>query len=114
MAEISKLIYETCKTYLITQGKFLILLEVFVGAIIIAYFGPLRGFDPMRVLIILAFSIIGIFGSYSVAWFGILINTYANSRTAFAASKASPTRYYRIPLSAGMSIGLVLIATSWC
>jgi K(+)-stimulated pyrophosphate-energized sodium pump len=111
MAEISKLIYETCKTYLITQGKFLILLEVFVGTIIIAYFGPLRGFDPMRVLIILLFSIIGIFGSYGVAWFGILINTYANSRTAFASLKGKPYPVFSIPLSAGMSIGLVLIST---
>src|SRR5687767_11272614 len=84
MREISELIYETCKTYLITQGKFILLLEVFIGVIIVLYFGALLKFEATKVFIILAFSLIGIAGSYGVAWFGIRINTYANSRTAFA------------------------------
>src|SRR5436190_22666058 len=84
MRAISELIYETCKTYLITQGKFILLLEVFIGFIIVVYFGFLQHFDAFRVLIILLFSLIGIAGSYGVAWFGIRINTFANSRTAFA------------------------------
>src|ERR1700730_4745078 len=84
MLEISELIYETCKTYLITQGKFLLILEFFIGAIIVLYFGFLEPVEAMKVLIILAFSLIGIAGSYGVAWFGIRVNTFANSRTAFA------------------------------
>ena len=87
MREISELIYETCKTYLITQGKFILLLEVFIGIIMILYFGFLLHFEASRVLIILIFSLIGIAGSYGVAWFGIRINTFANSRTAFASLK---------------------------
>src|SRR5919109_3041875 len=90
MREISELIYETCKTYLITQGKFILLLEVFIGIIIVLYFGVLLKFDAMKVLIILLFSLIGIAGSYGVAWFGIRINTFANSRTAFASLKGKP------------------------
>jgi K(+)-stimulated pyrophosphate-energized sodium pump len=109
MAEISELIYETCKAYLIQQGKFLLLLEVFIGAIIVAYFA-LIGFPFSRILIVLLFSLIGMAGSYAVAWYGIRINTLANSRTAFAslAGKAYPV--YAIPLRAGMSVGMMLIS----
>ena len=110
MREISELIYETCKTYLITQGKFLLILEVFIGVIIVFYFGVLQHFEPSRVIIILAFSLVGIAGSYGVAWFGIRINTFANSRTAFASLKGKPFPAYAIPLKAGMSIGMLLIS----
>ncbi len=111
MLEISELIYETCKTYLITQGKFILLLELFIGAIMIVYFGFLRHFDALRVAIILVASLVGIAGSYGVAWFGIRINTFANSRTAFASLKGKPFPTYSIPLKAGMSIGMLLIST---
>src|SRR5204862_7074078 len=84
MREISELIYKTCKTYLITQGKFLLILEAFIAVIIVLYFGVLLKFEDMRVVIILLFSLVGITGSYGVAWFGIRVNTFANSRTAFA------------------------------
>jgi len=110
MRAISELIYETCKTYLITQGKFILLLEVFIGAVIALYFGVLQNFSAAKVLIILAFSLIGIAGSYGVAWFGIRVNTFANSRTAFAALRGKPYPCYAIPLSAGMSIGMLLIS----
>jgi len=110
MREISELIYETCKTYLITQGKFLLVLETFIGAIIVLYFGVLRSFDASKVLIILAFSLIGIGGSYGVAWFGMRINTFANSRTAFASLEGKPFPVYAIPLKAGMSVGMLLIS----
>jgi K(+)-stimulated pyrophosphate-energized sodium pump len=110
MREISELIYETCKTYLITQGKFILILEAFIGIIIVVYFGLLRHYDAMRVVIILAFSLIGIGGSYGVAWFGIRINTFANSRTAFASLGGKPFPVYAIPLKAGMSIGMLLIS----
>ncbi|HLH39804.1 MAG TPA: sodium-translocating pyrophosphatase [Bryobacteraceae bacterium] len=110
MLEISELIYETCKTYLITQGKFLAILEIFIGAVIVLYFGVLSGMEAGRVLIILAFSIIGICGSYGVAWFGIRVNTFANSRTAFASLRGKPFPCYAIPLKAGMSIGMLLIS----
>src|ERR1700694_2873372 len=110
MREISELIYETCKTYLITQGKFILLLEVFIGIIIVLYFGPLLKFEAVKVLIILAFSVVGIAGSYGVAWFGIRINTFANSRTAFASLEGKPFPVYAIPLKAGMSIGMLLIS----
>ncbi|MFA6364974.1 MAG: sodium-translocating pyrophosphatase [Candidatus Paceibacterota bacterium] len=110
MKEISELIYETCKTYLITQGKFLIILELFIGVIIVAYFGYLRHFEIAKVLTILLFSIIGILGSYSVAWFGIRINTFANSRTAFASLRGKPYPTYEIPIRAGMSVGTLLIS----
>jgi K(+)-stimulated pyrophosphate-energized sodium pump len=85
MLEVSELIYETCKTYLITQGKFILILEVFIGTVIALYFGWLQHMSVNKVLIILLFSLIGIAGSYGVAWFGIRVNTFANSRTAFAA-----------------------------
>jgi K(+)-stimulated pyrophosphate-energized sodium pump len=110
MKEISELIYETCKTYLVTQGKFLLILEIFIGAIIVFYFGFLSGLPAEQVLIILAFSIVGIAGSYGVAWFGIRVNTFANSRTAFASLRGKPFPCYAIPLKAGMSIGMLLIS----
>ena len=110
MREISELIYETCKTYLITQGKFLLLLWVFIATIIAVYFGVLRHFEIPRVLIILGFSLVGIAGSYGVAWFGIRVNTFANSRTAFASLPGKPYPVYQIPLEAGMSIGMMLIS----
>jgi len=114
MREISELIYETCKTYLITQGKFLLLLWLFIGVVIVLYFGvlaPVPG-KPIAVTlpIILMFSLIGIAGSYGVAWFGIRVNTFANSRTAFAGLGGKPYPIYRIPLEAGMSIGMMLIS----
>ena len=110
MREISELIYETCKTYLITQGKFLMLLWAFIAAVIVLYFGVLRHFEVSRVIIILAFSLVGIAGSYGVAWFGIRVNTFANSRTAFASLPGKPYPVYQIPLEAGMSIGMMLIS----
>jgi K(+)-stimulated pyrophosphate-energized sodium pump len=109
MRAISELIYETCKTYLVTQGKFLVLLEMLIAAVIVVYFGWLRNLDAMRVAIIVAFSVIGILGSYGVAWFGIRINTYANSRAAFASLAGKPYPVYSIPLQAGISIGTLLI-----
>jgi K(+)-stimulated pyrophosphate-energized sodium pump len=110
MREISELIYETCKTYLITQGKFLLILEIFIAVIIVLYFGVLLGFPIYKVAIILIFSLVGILGSYGVAWFGIRVNTYANSRTAFASLGGKPFPLYSIPLKAGMSIGMMLIS----
>src|SRR5437773_6671625 len=110
MREISELIYETCKTYLITQGKFLLLLWAFIAVVIILYFGVLLKYEAMRVVIILMFSVVGIAGSYGVAWFGIRVNTFANSRTAFASLGGKPYPIYRIPLEAGMSIGMMLIS----
>ncbi len=110
MREVSELIYETCKTYLITQGKFILILEIFIGVIMVFYFGVLSRMEPMRVLIILIFSLIGIAGSYGVAWFGIRVNTFANSRAAFASLRGKPFPIYAIPLRAGMSIGMLLIS----
>src|SRR5213592_2617988 len=110
MREISELIYETCKTYLITQGKFLLLLWGFIAVVILLYFGVLLKYEALRVVIILLFSVVGIAGSYGVAWFGIRVNTFANSRTAFASLGGKPYPIYRIPLEAGMSIGMMLIS----
>src|SRR5213593_1991372 len=110
MKEISELIYETCKTYLLTQGKFLMILEVFIGIAIIFYFGFLQHLEAFRVVIILLFSLLGIAGSYSVAWFGIRVNTFANSRTSFASLRGKPYPCYYIPMEAGMSIGMLLIS----
>ena len=110
MREISELIYETCKTYLLTQGKFLLLLESFITVIIVLYFGVLLHYEAVRVAIIFLFSILGIAGSFGVAWFGIRVNTFANSRTAFAALDGKPYPIYKIPLDAGMSIGMMLIS----
>jgi len=110
MLEVSELIYETCKTYLITQIKFIAILELFIGTVIALYFGLLQHFDAVRVAVILVFSLIGIIGSCSVAAFGIRVNTFANSRTAFAALRGKPYPCYSIPLAAGMSIGMMLIS----
>src|ERR1700747_278284 len=114
MREISELIYETCKTYLVTQGKFILLLWAFIAVIIAAYFGWLSPVPDKSVgltlPIILAFSLVGIAGSYGVAWFGIRVNTFANSRTAFASLPGKPYPVYQIPLEAGMSIGMMLIS----
>jgi K(+)-stimulated pyrophosphate-energized sodium pump len=110
MREISELIYETCKTYLVTQGKFILFLWAFIAVIILLYFGMLEHMEAMRVAIILGFSLVGIGGSYGVAWFGIRVNTFANSRTAFASLPGKPFPVYQIPLEAGMSIGMMLIS----
>lgn len=122
MREISELIYETCKTYLITQGKFILILWLFIGVIAALYFGKLaattdpttgavvHGFPAVKVAVILLFSLVGIAGSYGVAWFGIRVNTFANSRTAFASLGGKPFPLYAIPLRAGMSIGMMLIS----
>jgi K(+)-stimulated pyrophosphate-energized sodium pump len=109
MADISDLIYETCKAYMIQQGKFLLVLELFIGAIIVAYFA-LIGFPASRIAIVLIFSLIGIAGSYGVAWYGIRINTLANSRTAFASLEGKAFPVCDIPLRAGMSVGMMLIS----
>jgi K(+)-stimulated pyrophosphate-energized sodium pump len=114
MREISELIYETCKTYLVTQGKFLLLLWIFIAIVIVLYFGvlsPVPGKSVMVTLpIILLFSLIGMGGSYAVAWFGIRVNTFANSRTAFAGLRGLPYPINQIPLEAGMSVGMMLIS----
>jgi len=114
MLEISELIYETCKTYLVTQIKFIMILELFIGAIILYYFGFAQHYfadgKAAQVIIILLFSLVGIAGSCAVAWFGIRVNTFANSRTAFAALRGKPFPCYAIPLKAGMSIGMLLIS----
>src|SRR6266487_1656308 len=110
MREISELIYETCKTYLFTQGKFLLILWVFIAVIVTFYFGALQHFTAQQVGIILFFSLVGIGGSYGVAWFGMRINTFANSRTAFASLGGLAFPVYAIPLRAGMSVGMLLIS----
>ena len=110
MKEVSQLIWETCKTYLINQGKFLLLLWCFIAVVILAYFAVLLHFSAFRVAIILAFSVLGMAGSYFVAWFGIRVNTLANSRAAYAALGGNPYRTFDIPLKAGMSIGMMLIS----
>jgi len=119
MLEVSELIYETCKTYLITQGKFILMLEVLIGGVMVWYFGFLAHAEgeaasvptAARVAIIIFFSLVGIAGSFGVAWFGIRVNTFANSRSAFASLRGKPFPTYDIPLKAGMSIGMMLIAT---
>jgi K(+)-stimulated pyrophosphate-energized sodium pump len=118
MLEISELIYETCKQYMITQGKFIMRLWLFIGSVIAVYFSMAHVEGPaaevptaVRVLIILFFSLVGIAGSYLVAWYGIRVNTFANSRTAFASLRGKPFPTYQIPLQAGMSIGMMLIST---
>jgi K(+)-stimulated pyrophosphate-energized sodium pump len=114
MLEVSELIYATCKTYLFTQGKFLFVLWLFIAAVMGFYFGylkgPKEGFTLDKVAIILGFSVVGILGSYGVAWFGIRVNTFANSRTAFAALTGKAYPCYAIPLKAGISIGMLLIS----
>jgi len=110
MLEISELIYETCKTYLQQQMKFILLLEIAIGTVMAVYFGVIEKLPIDRVIIILVFSLVGIAGSSAVAWFGIRVNTFANSRTAFAALEGKPFPCYAIPLKAGMSIGMLLIS----
>jgi K(+)-stimulated pyrophosphate-energized sodium pump len=110
MREISELIWQTCKTYLLQQGKFLVVLWVFIAIVIGVYFGALSGFSAAKVIIILAFSVVGILGSYGVAWFGIRVNTYANSRTAFASLRGKPYSIHAIPMRSGMSVGMMLIS----
>ncbi len=114
MREISELIWQTCKTYLLKQGLFLALLWVFIAIVIFVYFGFLStvegGNTPLRVFIIILFSILGILGSYGVAWFGIRVNNYANSRTAFASLRGKPYGIHSIPMRAGMSVGMMLIS----
>ena len=109
MLEVSELIYETCKTYLITQGKFIVILEVLLAIIIAVYFAN-AGFEFYKIAIIIFCSVIGILGSYAVAWFGMRINTFANSRAAFASLKGNPFPTFQIPLKSGMSIGMLLIS----
>src|SRR6187402_980079 len=109
MSDVSALIYETCKAYLIQQGKFLLILELFIGTVMIAYFS-LTGLEPSRIAIVIVFSLIGIAGSYGVAWYGIRINTLANSRTAFASLEGKAFAVCDIPLRAGMSVGMMLIS----
>jgi len=109
MRDISELIYQTCKTYLVTQGRFILILECFIGIIIASYFA-LQGMVVHKIAIILLFTLLGIGGSYGVAWFGIRINNYANSGTAFASLRGKPYPVYSIPLRAGISIGMLLIS----
>ncbi len=112
MREVSELIYETCKAYLLQQGKFLMLLFAFIGAVIFVYFGFLNTTGGWgRVVIVLLFAIIGMAGSYGIAWYGIRLNTFANSRTAFASLEGKPFNVYNIPMRSGMSVGMVLIST---
>ena len=110
MKEVSQLIWETCKTYLINQGKFLLLLWSFIAVVILVYFAVLLHFSAVKVIIILAFSVLGMAGSYFVAWFGIRLNTLANSRTAYAALGGNAYRAFCVPLKSGMSIGMMLIS----
>ncbi|MGA7886761.1 MAG: sodium-translocating pyrophosphatase [Acidobacteriaceae bacterium] len=110
MLGVSQIIWETCKTYLINQGKFLLLLWSFIAVVMVAYFGVLMHDPALRVIIILAFSVLGMAGSYIVAWFGIRVNTLANSRGAWASLGGNPYRAFSVPLKAGMSIGMMLIS----
>ena len=111
MAEVSELIYETCKTYMITQGKFLLILQAFTAVLMVGYFYFVQQLPVPDVALILVFSLVGIAGSFAVAWFGIRINTLANSRTAFASLAAKPFPVYAIPIKSGISIGMLLIST---
>ncbi|MDR1292814.1 MAG: sodium-translocating pyrophosphatase [Clostridiales Family XIII bacterium] len=111
MLDVAGTIYETCKTYLLQQGKFLALLLAFIGACIVFYFGVLDKMPAGNVAIILMWAVIGILGSYAVAWYGIRMNTVANSRMAFASLESKPLRLLDIPLNAGISIGVLLICT---
>lgn len=110
MLDISDIIYETCKTYLLKQGMFIGLLWIAIAVVILFYFKVMLHFEDQKVGIILLFSVVGILGSYGVAWFGIRVNTFANSRTAFASLGGLPYPIYAIPLKAGMSIGMMLIS----
>lgn len=110
MRQVSELIYATCREYLLQQGRFLLVLWVFIATVIVVYYKVLVGFGWGKVAVVIAFSLIGMAGSYSVAWFGIRVNTFANSRTAFAALRGRPLPVSRIPLQSGMAIGMVLIS----
>jgi len=124
MLEVSELIYSTCKSYMVQQGKFLMLLFAFIGSIVVLYFSVFvpttaidtttgefkSGFGLGRVGLIIIFTLVGMAGSYGVAWFGIRVNTFANSRAAFASLRGKPFPTYAIPLKAGMSIGMMLIS----
>src|SRR3954462_6397378 len=110
MATVSQIIWETCKTYLFQQGKFLAALWTLIAICMAYYFGVLSHESPMHVVMILLASVLGILGSYGVAWFGIRINTVANSRAAFSALKGNPLATLLIPLKSGMSVGLLLVA----
>ena len=110
MARVSHTIWETCKTYLFTQGKFLAILWALIAACMVYYFGVLSHMSAGHVVVILLASILGILGSYGVAWFGIRINTVSNSRAAFSALKGNPFATLCIPLRSGMSVGLLLVA----
>ncbi|MEI7590552.1 MAG: sodium-translocating pyrophosphatase, partial [Deltaproteobacteria bacterium] len=109
MLDVANVIFETCKTYLLQQGKLLLILFAFIGACIVYYFGFLQQMTMNNVLIILAWAVVGILGSYGVAWFGIRMNTFANARMAFASLEGKPMKLLNIPLSAGMSIGVMLV-----
>lgn len=112
MRDVSELIYETCKAYLLQQGKFLLTLFAFIGAVIFVYFGFLNTTGGWaRVFIVLAFALIGMAGSYGIAWYGIRLNTFANSRTSFAALEGKPYAVHNIPMRSGMSVGMMLIST---
>ncbi len=110
MREVSELIYSTCRAYLVQQGRFLLMLWAFIAAVIVVYYRFLVDFPWSRVAVVIGFSLVGMAGSYAVAWFGIRVNTFANSRTAFAALRGRPLPVHRIPLKSGMSIGMVLIS----
>src|SRR3989339_1385703 len=110
MREVSELIFATCKTYLIEQGKFILILEAIIGVVIVGYFGFLRHLEAIKVVAILASSLLGIAGSYFVAWFGMRINTLANSASAFASLEGKAFPVYAIPIKAGMSIGTLLVS----
>ena len=109
MKNVANTIYETCKTYLLQQGKFLLILFAIIGAVICFYFGGLNSMPVSRILLILLWTILGIGGSYAVAWFGIRINTWANCRTSFASLQGKPWPVVKLPLQSGMSVGLLLI-----
>jgi len=110
MLNVAEIIFQTCKTYLIQQGKFLLMLFAIIGVLMCYYFISLKGEPPKTAVMVLLFSIVGMAGSYAVAWYGIRINTYANSRTAFASLRGDPWDVVNIPLRAGMSVGLFLIS----
>lgn len=109
MLDVAEVIFQTCKTYLVQQGKFLLILFVFIGCCVLYYFGALQHMGMGDVLLILSWTVIGILGSYGVAWFGIRMNTLANARMAFASLEGKPIKLLNIPLTAGMSIGVLLV-----
>jgi K(+)-stimulated pyrophosphate-energized sodium pump len=112
MRAVSELIYETCKAYLRTQGRYILMLEGFIAVVLVAYFGLIEGLGGLKIIAILLFSLLGIAGSLAVSWLGIRVNNYANSRAAFASLEAKPFAVYAIPLKAGMSIGTMLISVA--